>query len=250
MVGIPDGLGAFDNGDGTFTVLMNHELGQTAGVVRAHGAIGAFVSQLVIDSTTFEVKEAKDAITQVQLWNDLTDSFVASTYAIGRLCSADLADVSASSFVDTLGTVDTSDDVTYGTTDRLFLSGEEIGPEGKNFAVVITGAEAGQAYELAYQGLFSWENSVASPFAQRKTITISAIGYTAGKAYLIDVQSHNALADPELVQGGQLLTMFVDTPVLLGGVGNDTLFGSFADESFRGFGGNDDIRAGSGVDTI
>ena len=32
MVGIPDGLGAFDNGDGTFTVLMNHELGNTQGV--------------------------------------------------------------------------------------------------------------------------------------------------------------------------------------------------------------------------
>ncbi len=30
MVGIPDGLGAFDNHDGTFTVLMNHELGNTA----------------------------------------------------------------------------------------------------------------------------------------------------------------------------------------------------------------------------
>ena len=30
MVGIPDGLGAFDNGNGTFTVLMNHEIG-TAG---------------------------------------------------------------------------------------------------------------------------------------------------------------------------------------------------------------------------
>src|SRR5215470_10155790 len=26
MCGIPDGLGAFDNGDGTFTVLMNHEI--------------------------------------------------------------------------------------------------------------------------------------------------------------------------------------------------------------------------------
>ncbi|MBC7390683.1 MAG: metallophosphoesterase, partial [Opitutaceae bacterium] len=34
MVGIPDGLGAYDNGNGTFTVLMNHELGNTAGVVR------------------------------------------------------------------------------------------------------------------------------------------------------------------------------------------------------------------------
>ena len=32
MAGIPDGLGAFDNGDGTFTVLMNHELRNTAGV--------------------------------------------------------------------------------------------------------------------------------------------------------------------------------------------------------------------------
>ncbi len=31
MVGIPDGLGAFDNGDGTFTLLMNHEIGATAG---------------------------------------------------------------------------------------------------------------------------------------------------------------------------------------------------------------------------
>ena len=43
MVGIPDGLGAFDNGDGTITVLMNHELGFNRGIPRAHGARGAFV---------------------------------------------------------------------------------------------------------------------------------------------------------------------------------------------------------------
>src|SRR5580765_5208661 len=36
MAGIPDGLGAFDNGDGTFTVLMNHEIPVTSGVERAH----------------------------------------------------------------------------------------------------------------------------------------------------------------------------------------------------------------------
>ena len=30
MVGIPDGLGAYDNGNGTFTLLMNHELRATA----------------------------------------------------------------------------------------------------------------------------------------------------------------------------------------------------------------------------
>src|SRR5262245_55740551 len=43
MVGIPDGLGAYDNGDGTFTLLMNHELTPDVGTTRAHGRIGAFV---------------------------------------------------------------------------------------------------------------------------------------------------------------------------------------------------------------
>src|SRR5262245_19261775 len=52
MAGIPDGLGAFDNGDGTFTVLMNHEIPANLGVVRAHGARGAFVSKWVVDKDT------------------------------------------------------------------------------------------------------------------------------------------------------------------------------------------------------
>src|SRR5678816_4138584 len=37
MVGIPDGLGAFDTGDGTFTLLSNHELTNADGITRAHG---------------------------------------------------------------------------------------------------------------------------------------------------------------------------------------------------------------------
>jgi hypothetical protein len=55
MVGIPDGLGAYDNGDGTITLLMNHELGKDKGVTRAHGAIGAFVSQWTINKTSLAV---------------------------------------------------------------------------------------------------------------------------------------------------------------------------------------------------
>jgi hypothetical protein len=39
MAGIPDGLGAYDNNDGTITLLMNHELGSTVGVARAHGGL-------------------------------------------------------------------------------------------------------------------------------------------------------------------------------------------------------------------
>ena len=50
--GTPDGLGAFDNGDGTITVLCNHEHATTAGIVRRHGARGAYVAELVIDKAT------------------------------------------------------------------------------------------------------------------------------------------------------------------------------------------------------
>lgn len=177
MVGIPDGLGAFDNGDGTFTLLMNHELGATSGIARAHGAIGAFVSQWVIDRTTLQVLDVKDAISNVQLWNDATDSFVSSTYAIGRLCSADLAEQSAYSFTAPDGTV-------YGTQDKIFMTGEEAGSEGKEFGVVVTGAEAGTAYELAYTGLFSWENAVSSSYSQLKTINIGTDDSTGGQVYI------------------------------------------------------------------
>src|SRR5262249_14485442 len=54
MVGIPDGLGAFDNGNGTFTVLMNHELTNADGITRAHGGKGAFVSEWIIDKNTLQ----------------------------------------------------------------------------------------------------------------------------------------------------------------------------------------------------
>src|SRR5688572_27415802 len=60
MVGIPDGLGALENGDGTVTVLMNHEIGGTDGVVREHGSKGSFVSKLVLDKATLAVLSAED----------------------------------------------------------------------------------------------------------------------------------------------------------------------------------------------
>src|SRR5215471_9093779 len=48
MVGVPDGLGIFDNEDGTFTMLSNHELLSTEGRVRAHGQKASFVSKWII----------------------------------------------------------------------------------------------------------------------------------------------------------------------------------------------------------
>ena len=95
MPGITDGLGAFDNGDGTFTVLMNHELTPTDGAVRDHGSTGAFVSALTIDKTTLEVIEGHDLIQTVHQFDPATDSYFTATTAFNRFCSADLAQATA-----------------------------------------------------------------------------------------------------------------------------------------------------------
>src|SRR5262245_47261282 len=174
MVGIPDGLGAFDNGDGTITVLMNQELGQTAGVVRDHGSTGAFVSKLIIDKATLEVKAADDLSQHVFLYDRLTDSYVETTTQFGRLCSADLPPISA--FYDTA--------TGFGTTERIFMDGEEIGNEGRAFAHVVTGAEAGDSYELPALGRMSWENSLANAYSGIKTVIMCQDDSTPGEVYL------------------------------------------------------------------
>ncbi|UYV12667.1 MAG: hypothetical protein NCW75_15420 [Phycisphaera sp.] len=167
MVGIPDGMGGYDNGDGTFTVLMNHELGTSAGVVREHGAIGAFVSKWTIDADTLEVIAGEDLIKRVFVWTPFVGYTESFSETLNRLCSADLPPVSA--FYDsTTG---------LGTTERIFMSGEETRPpfsadHGRAFAHVVTGDDAGVSYEIPAVGKMAHENVLANPFEQVKTIVI------------------------------------------------------------------------------
>ena len=163
--GIPDGIGVMDNGDGTLRVVVNHELGNTAGDVRAHGSKGAYVSDLTIDKATLSVVSGKDFLASA---NDL---FLASadgttwssgtTTAFSRFCSGDLA--AATAF--RAGTT--------GYDGRIYLTGEEAGIEGRAFAHVLTGSDAGKVYELPSLGNLSFENVVANPLAQDKTVVVS-----------------------------------------------------------------------------
>ncbi|MEO0054610.1 MAG: hypothetical protein RLZZ50_557, partial [Verrucomicrobiota bacterium] len=174
MVGIPDGLGAYSNGS-SVTVLMNHELGTTAGIVRAHGSAGGFVSQWTIDKNSLAVTAGQDLVqsaNDVFTWNG--SAFVAGTTSFARLCSADLP--SASAFYDT--------STSTGYNGRIFMNGEETGAEGRAWAFVATGAAAGRAYELPKLGKFSWENSVARPTAGATTAVIGTDDTTPGQVYL------------------------------------------------------------------
>ncbi len=172
MVGIPDGLGAYDNGNGTFTVLMNHEIGGTAGVTRAHGQKGSFVSEWVIDKSNLQVLSGADLITNLQTWNG--SSYVSATSPIGRLCSGDLPEVSA--FYDSL--------TGLGTQNRIFMSGEEVGAQGRVFGHIATGSSKGTSYELPSLGKFSWENAVANPFSGSKTVVLGTDDSTPGQVYV------------------------------------------------------------------
>ena len=207
MVGIPDGLGAYDNGDGTFTVVMNHEIGGNIsggvvtplGVAREHGNAGAFVSRWTIDKNTLAVVEVQDFLpnaTSIFLSNNNPSMGIAhngyhpgDTTVIQRTCSADLAASTAYAWTDpATGTF-------YGTDARIFQTGEEssgfatsvsgggdLGPEsrvdfGRQWNMILTddsripGDQSRTAFEMPHCGLFAWENNLANPLSQRITIT-------------------------------------------------------------------------------
>jgi hypothetical protein len=167
FVGIPDGLGAFDAA-GAFTVLCNHELGATSGIVRAHGSTGSFVSRWVIDTGTKALVSGRDhnqAATDVHAYDRMLGAWIAGTFAWDRHCSADLAPVSAFSFGG------------LGTANRIFLTGEETRPpfaarHGSAWANVASGPATDETWELPHLGQCAYENLVAAPFAQVKTIVI------------------------------------------------------------------------------
>jgi hypothetical protein len=164
MVGIPDGLGAYDNGDGTFTVLMNHELSSSQGVVRAHGARGAFVSKWTIEKSSLRVLHGEDLIQKLYTWDGATwqlSNTDAAPARLNRLCSADLPATSAF-FNAATG---------KGYDGRLFMDGEEGGTAGRPFGHVVA---TGDSYELTpWLGNMSYENVVANPSTGDATVTMN-----------------------------------------------------------------------------
>ncbi|MBU6412004.1 MAG: hypothetical protein KGS45_00900 [Planctomycetes bacterium] len=176
--GLVDGAGAFRDADdlanNTFSFLVNHEVGSGSGGVKGHGANGTTVSlwKIKADATDLQVIGGKDLMTNVLLWDTTTNAYVAGSPSLGRFCAAELAAPSAFRFG------------SLGTDERIFLNGEETGANGRAFAHIATGPNAGTTYELPSHGDYSWENNVASPFPQAKTVVIGADDSTPGNVFV------------------------------------------------------------------
>ena len=169
MAGTPDGLGAFDNGDGTFTTVVNHEFAApTEGTPRSHGnQTGAFVSRWVVDKDTLKVVQGSDQIQHLVLTSGGSND-------ISRLCSADLAPLSA--FYNSA--------TGKGFNAHIFLNGEEAGATGRAFANVVSGGYNGFTYELPDVGKAAWENLAASPATGDRTVIVGQSDGGNGGVYV------------------------------------------------------------------
>lgn len=116
----------------------------------------------MINTSTWQVISGGDFVTSPtnqMMWDTTANAgagnWVARTastpYAYLRPCAADLPKLEA--FYDLSSG--------YGYNGRIFMNGEETGAEGKAFAWIVDGTEAGKVYELPHHGKYSYENAVA-----------------------------------------------------------------------------------------
>lgn len=173
VAGVPDGMGAYANKDGTISILSNHEIALTdttltsndfgVRTTRAWGGSGAFVTKFTVKPSTMQVTKVEEAIKKINWYNyengkyqstpqgpaaapDI-DSFGAQNHSenLNRLCSAYLAPAGALV------------SGKKGWKTPLFFTGEEGGDESRVFVLDPLTSVAYQAPRL---GLAAWENAV------------------------------------------------------------------------------------------
>jgi hypothetical protein len=156
MVGIPDGLGAHPNGDGTSTLYMNHELTSgtssspvvdTAGTPVGFAYRGALVSKWTLDANGNPIKgeRAYDVIYNENTLVGPAPDAGNSTRAFSRFCSGALGGPE------------------HGFDRHIYFTNEEEGTPANSFdgkgglAVAIFD---NALYTLPKAGRFAWENTV------------------------------------------------------------------------------------------
>ncbi|MGH2530224.1 MAG: alkaline phosphatase PhoX [Actinomycetota bacterium] len=162
MVGIPDGLGAHANGDGTSTLFMNHEFTQSTvsePLVGGPQYRGAYISKWILDANGDPISGER-AFDQVFMENTLIGPAAEignTTPAFARFCSGSLAGPP------------------HGFDRWIYLTNEEedapITFDGKGgLSVAIFNNEA---HALPKLGRYSKENTLVQPNKGNRTVIFS-----------------------------------------------------------------------------
>jgi len=170
MAATPDGLGAVDNGDGTFTLFMNHELTSQDKA----NLSDARVSKLIIDKATQSVISGEYAIT--------------GTEGYARFCLATL-----------VGPAE-------GFATPMFLTSEES-TDGKFGGVSLAvDSKTGAVTNMPWLGKLSHENTLVAPGFPGKTVVFTTDDNAPGGVYMFVA---NSSADV-LAGNGQLYALAIE----------------------------------------
>lgn len=180
-VGITDGMGAYDNGDGTYSLLLSHELGSTAGyqyqvqvkagatAATTQTVTGARISRFVV-AKDIDQNAANGVQSQLLAGGLAYDQVISpsSAFSLGsglnRFCSANL--ISAGQFSG------------RGFADSLFLTGEET-TNGRFFAL---DPATRTLHHVPSFGLASWEAATAVDTGNAGTVAVLLFDDASGIA--------------------------------------------------------------------
>jgi hypothetical protein len=215
--GIPDGMGAYDNGRGGISLLSVHEVSTgNALALKSKSATspwGTSITKFTVSKTTKSVTSVQSFIQKVNFYNYATGKYqetpegsapVGATpgffdWGISRFCSATYA--AAGTFIHN----------GIGYAGGLFLSGEETGDESRGFAF----DEDGTGYQLPRMGMLSFENLMPSLKPGPNTVVIASEDGSATDSQLYvyagKKQSTGTAIDQAGLTNGDLHVMNIPT---------------------------------------
>ena len=181
--GIPDGMGAYRNADGTITLLSSHEVPSYAPIGtfakaadKGKPILGTSITKFTLNAAGDRILKASDFISSWSFYNYNTKTYQASPAGaapagqtlgmdnfISRFCSATLVQAGALSFKD--------GSTTLGYDGAVYLAGEEDGDSGyaRGFAFDMDG----NAINLPRVGLASWENLIPNLKPGKNTVVMA-----------------------------------------------------------------------------
>jgi hypothetical protein len=220
--GIPDGMGAYDNGRGGITLLSVHEVStENAFVLKGKSTTapwGTSITKFTVSKNTKAVTNVSSFMQKVNFYNYTTGKYQETPagaapagvkpgyfdWGISRFCSATYAAAGTFSYNG------------VGYDGGLFLSGEETGDESRGFAF----DEDGTGYQLPRMGMLSFENIMPSLKPGANTVAIASEDNREGQLYVYagKKQSTGTAIDKAGLTNGDLHVMNIPT------VKSDNLF--------------------------
>lgn len=215
--GIPDGMGAYSNGKGGFTLLSVHEVSTTDKLSVLSASTeknwGTSITKFNYSPSAKTITSAENLIKEIQYWNYKTGAYAATPiggeptgiaagtfgYGISRFCSATYT--AAGAFIYN----------GVGYAGGLFTTGEETGDSSRAFAFDVDG----NGWQLPRLGMTSFENAIPSAKPGVNTVVMANEDGSASDSqvymYLGKKQSTGSTVDKAGLTNGDLYVLNVPT---------------------------------------